>query len=153
MILQSVTFKVDCVPVGQPRVKATTRGGFTSVYTPTKTSTGKSNGIAEFKAAIKVAALQARDAPPFTGPVVISVDFVFPRPSLMIWKKKPMPRVWHTKKPDIDNAFKAAADAISKILFVDDAQICDQRARKYIASGDEEPHVSVTVIEISEEIQ
>ena len=45
-----IRMKVPGVPIGMPRVKATNRGAHAGVYTPTKTSTGKSNGVAEFKA-------------------------------------------------------------------------------------------------------
>jgi len=133
---------VPAVPVANPRARATSINGKSRVY-------AKNTGpIATFKAMLAIAARQEHKGEPLTGPLRVDIDFVFPRTSDMIWKRKPMPRVWHSKKPDRDNLDKAVLDGLNKILWRDDAQICDGRLRKFIAAGDEQPHARIVVMEL-----
>ena len=148
--MRSIEFTVPGVPVAQPRVKATVRGAHAGVYTPTKTSTGKSNGVAEFKALVKLVASQAFDGSPMTGPLRVDLICVFPRHSNKFWKSKPMPRYRHVQKPDRDNLDKGCLDALKGILWVDDCQVCSGSINKWHAAGDEQPHVVISVREISE---
>jgi Holliday junction resolvase RusA-like endonuclease len=60
-----------------------------------------------------------------------------------------MPRERHTKKPDEDNLKKAVYDALNKMLWRDDSQICESAFEKWIAAGDEQPHVVIRVTEVS----
>jgi Holliday junction resolvase RusA-like endonuclease len=143
-IITPLCFTVPGTPVAQPRVKATIRGAHAGVYSPTKTSTGKSNGVAEFKAAIRLMAGQFNGAL-LTGPLRVDIEFVFPRQQNRIWKTKPMPRYRHTQKPDRDNLDKLVLDSLSGVLWVDDNQVCDGRTEKWYAAGDEKPHVFITV--------
>ena len=146
-IITPLQFTVYCTPVAQPRVKATIRGNHAGVYTPKKTSTGKSNGVEEYKAAIKKAASQFVGEP-LAGPLRVDLEFVFPRQQTKIWKSKPMPRYYHVQKPDRDNLDKAVLDALKGILWVDDDQVCDGRSQKWHAAGGEQPHVVVTVMKL-----
>lgn len=75
------------------------------------------------------------------------IVFVMPRPSNMIWKKKPMDIVEHTKKPDKDNLEKAVKDALTGIVWVDDSQVWSSQTFKVIASGRDRPHVSIKIRE------
>ena len=108
-------------------------------YTPAKSP------VNEFKAMLKYAASQAFSGPPLAGPLSVSITFVFPRPTNCVWKTKPMTRLPHVKKPDIDNLAKAVLDSLNNIVWRDDAQIYAGTFRKVIASGDESPHVLVEV--------
>lgn len=92
-----------------------------------------------------MAAAQAYQGAPLTGPLSIQLDFVFPRSKQQIWKTKPMPRLPHTKKPDVDNVSKAIFDCLNKVLWYDDSQIVELRCQKWIASGDEQPHVEIHI--------
>lgn len=146
-----IQFTVPGVPISQPRVKATRRGNHTGVYTPTTTGKGdkkKSNGIAEFKALVKLVASQHYDGPPLTGPLQVDLLFVFPRQAAKVWKSRPMPRYRHVTRPDRDNLEKALTDSLTKMIWVDDTQICAGSIEKWHASGDEAPHTLVTVIEL-----
>lgn len=145
-----IRLKVPGVPVATPRVKATIRGSHAGVYQPTKTSSGKSNGVAEFKATIRLMAAQARTGPLFAGPLRVDLEFVFPRQSNHIWKSKPMPRYRKTTKPDRDNLDKTCLDALSGVLWLDDNQVCDGRITKWHAAGDEAPHVLITIRQLTE---
>lgn len=136
----TINFFVPGVPVAQPRVKATARGGFARVYTP-KTADA-------FKASVVLAASQAFKQPPIAGPVKLSVEFIFPRPKNAIWKTRPMPSMPHTKKPDCSNLIKGVEDCLNGVLWVDDSQIVTLEVLKRIASGDEIPGTFVEVEEV-----
>ena len=140
-----ITLNVPGIPVAQPRVKATIRGKHAAVYTPTK------NGIAVFKAGLKLAASQARTGGLITGPIRVDCVFVFPRQANRIWAKKPMPRYRKTSKPDIDNLQKAVLDALNGVLWTDDAQVCAGGVEKWHAAGDESPHTVVWIEAIEPE--
>lgn len=145
-----IQLKIPGVPVAQPRTKATRRGAHAGVYTPTKTSTGRSNGVAEYKATIRLAAQRHQIGALLAGPLCVDVEFVFPRQSSHIWKSKPMPRYRKTTKPDRDNLDKLVMDALNGVLWVDDKQVCAGSIDKWHAAGDEAPHVAITITEIPE---
>lgn len=66
-------------------------------------------------------------APPWTGPVVVSMVAVFAIPESWPAKTKQAAaegRVMHIADPDIDQLIKALLDALRGIVFVDDNQIC-----------------------------
>ena len=69
----------------------------------------------------------------------------------MVWKKRDMPRVRHTKKPDADNLIKGVWDALDGIVWRDDTQICVVIAEKWIAAGDEQPHVIIELEALADE--
>lgn len=147
-----IRFTVPGVPVAQPRVKATRRGNHAGVYTPTKTSTGRSNGVSEWKATLRLAASQAASGGLLDGPLRVDLEFVFPRQPNRFWKSKPMPRYRKVTKPDRDNLDKAVLDALNGVLWVDDKQVCSGLIEKWHAAGDESPHLLVTVTELSESV-
>lgn len=132
-----IAFVVPGVPTAQPRVKATTIGGYARVYTP-KTAD-------QYKASVSIACQSASSQPPIDGPVRVEIEFVMPRPKAMIWKSRPMPSVHHDNKPDVDNLAKAVLDSLGGIAWRDDSQICMLLLRKRIASGDEQPHTKVEI--------
>lgn len=140
---------IPSVPVAQPRVKASSFGGNTKVYTPTtvKQSDGtrKPHPIVLFKATVRLVASQKYTLPPLDEPLSIDCEFVFPRQKCKVWKRQPMPRYRHTTKPDRDNLDKAVLDALKGIVFVDDCQVCDGVVRKWHASGDEQPHCRIVI--------
>lgn len=147
----TISFTVPCVPVPQPRPRAVSRGNHASVYNPTsiKTAEGrKPHPIVEFKAAVRYCAMQAYQGPPLTGPLSMRLRFELPRPKSMIWKKKEMLLAYHTGPKDIDNMAKAVMDALNKLLYVDDGQVCELQAEKLIVAGGEQPHVYVYIEEI-----
>lgn len=137
--MREVTFVVPAVPVAQPRPRATSIGGHARVYEP------KDHPIAAFKASVRLAASCAFKEAPFAGPLRVDCTFVFPRPKNLIWTTRPMPRLRHTKKPDRDNLDKSVLDALNGLLWQDDAQVCCGELEKWIAAGDEQPHVVVSV--------
>lgn len=141
-----ICFTVPCVPVAQPRQRhrlVTKRDGdqFVSNYTRRR------DPVNAFKAAVQLAASQAYQGAPLEGPLCISLVFIMPRPSRLRWKTKPMPREWHASKPDVENIAKAVLDALTGLVWIDDAQVASLHCKKLYASGDEQPGAEVTVLE------
>lgn len=137
------SFRVDAIPVAQPRARATAFGGHARLY-----EAAKSHPIHTFKAACRLAAAVATEKRVMIqGPVSVTITAVFPRTKQQLAKKFSQGRLLHAKKPDVDNLIKAVLDSLNGIVFVDDSQVCDITASKRIAAKDEQPHVLVTVID------
>lgn len=140
---EPIVFTVPCVPVAQPRqrhrVVAAKGRMFVQNYTPAR------DPVNAFKAAVQQAAEAAYQGPPLRCPILLACLFVMPRPQIMMWRKRPMPRAPHTSRPDVDNLLKSVKDALSKLTWADDSQVCDVRASKVVAAGDEQPHVHVEI--------
>lgn len=131
-----IEFTVPSIPIAQPRPR-------TAVINnrPVVMSAPKKHPVNQFKASVAYTARAHYKGPVLQGPVKLTLVFVMPRPQNMIWKTKPMPREWHTKKPDKDNMEKAFKDALSGVIWRDDSQVCHGDVLKVVASGDEQPHV------------
>lgn len=147
-----INFNVTCVPVAQPRQRhrVMTAGGrtFAQNFTPAK------HPVQAFKAAVQLAAKNALDAQcpssaPLDGALNLSVVFLLPRPKSMVWKKRPMPRWWHTTRPDADNLLKSVKDALNGLCWRDDSQVSVVKVTKLYASGEETPGAEVTISELS----
>lgn len=139
-----VEFTVPSCPVAQPRHRVGTgASGRPRAYLPAD------HPVHGYRLDVWKAARAAYQGHPMTGPVSVQLAFVLPRPVAMVWKRKPMPRLWHTSKPDSDNLVKSTLDAMQGILWVDDCQVCHVQATKHIAAGDEEPHVLVRVLAVN----
>lgn len=144
---KQIVFTVPAVPVAQPRPRAAIgHHGRAMVY-----GAKKEHKVHSFKATVRLVAQQNYHGAPLTGPLYLGITFVFPRPKSMIWKKRPMPRVPHVTRPDADNCVKTILDALNELVFVDDAQVAACYCEKLIASGDEQPHVVVTIYEFQSE--
>jgi Holliday junction resolvase RusA-like endonuclease len=75
---------------------------------------------------------------PMEGPIYITMTFWLPRPK-SAHKSIYVP----AKKPDLDKLIRAANDALSTILFVDDAQVFDIHAKKIFATAERTPGLDV----------
>jgi crossover junction endodeoxyribonuclease RusA len=82
---------------------------------------------------------------PFEGAVRLQAIFYMPRPKSI---KNRMPD--HLKAPDIDKLLRSAIDALSKIVFRDDALIVEVAARKQYARPAEAPRAEICISEYSE---
>lgn len=140
-----VEIKIHAIPIAEPRKRVAVVNGRAKVYTPKKAK------VNDFKRAAKKAASEAMSRmAPFTQPLAVELVYVMPRTLNQVWKTKPMPRLPHDKKPDMDNLQKATWDALNGIVWVDDSQICYLKCGKVIASGYEEPHVVMKCWEIED---
>lgn len=88
-------------------------------------------------------------APPIarTTPVTLVLEFVMPRPSAAPKRSTP-PAI---RMPDLDKCIRAVGDALTGVVFMDDAQVVDIRATKRIAELDEGPGVHIRVAAPAEE--
>lgn len=148
---QTIEFYVPAIPLAQPRqrVRVMHMGGkaIAQNYTPAK------HPVNAYKAAVQLAYSwlpTALATGPLSGPLRVDCVFVMPRPKSKIWKTKPMPRERHCIKPDRDNLLKSTLDALNGIAWVDDSQICAGECEKWVAAGDESPHVRITIRSIED---
>jgi len=132
-------FFVPCLPVAQPRPKATTVGGFTRMY-----EAKKSHPIHEFKAAVKQAWHQA-GAEKVNGAIHAVIECAFARPA-KVPKKLGVGRLAKLKKPDLDNLAKGVLDSLNGLAYHDDSQIVELQVRKYHAAEGETPGVTVKIV-------
>jgi Holliday junction resolvase RusA-like endonuclease len=145
---RSYYIEVPAIPIAQPRPRAVIRGNHAGVA-PAK----KEHPIHAFKATVAMAysahqsKMATHDRAPHTGPVQITLKFLFPRTTAMTWKSRPMPRIKYTKKKnDFDNVAKAVCDALNGVAWVDDGQIYRAQVERWYCNGDEAPHVEMTII-------
>jgi Holliday junction resolvase RusA-like endonuclease len=150
--VKTVSFTVPALPVAQPRQQhaaRTAKDGRTFVhsYTP------RDSAVSAFKATVRMAAREIWDGPPMEGCIEVWLTFVFKRPSNMLWKRRPMPRVRRPKGSDTDNLVKSFQDALNGLLWIDDRQITDLHACKRIAAGDETACVEAVVSEVPSSVE
>lgn len=113
-----ISFTVPGEPVAFARAGA--NGG--RRFTPKKQS--------DYMAVIKTLASQAMgSAEPLKGSVYVSIDAKYLHPSSWSTRRK-YETFYKTSKPDADNIAKLFKDAMSKIVFVDDAQVALLFVRK-----------------------
>lgn len=73
----------------------------------------------------------------FNDAVSLTVTFYLPRPKALQTKAKAARDFAHVKKPDLDKLVRATKDALTGVVWRDDAQVTDLLATKrYCAEGD-----------------
>ena len=166
--MKTVVFRVDSLPIAQPRARARAvptdkrRRNGERIYTAqfynvttikiAGTKKTKPHPILAFKAAVAKSA-EAKFRKPLTGPLKVDMCFIFPRESSKVWKSKPMHRYWHKCKPDRDNLDKAVMDALKDIAWNDDSQAALGEIAKFRCGAGDEPCVIVRVSELSDEVK
>jgi Holliday junction resolvase RusA-like endonuclease len=81
----------------------------------------------------------------FEGSVEFDVTFYLPRPKALLTRSKAGQAVAHTKKPDVGKLARAAEDALSRVVWGDDAQITDLIARKRYCAVGAHPRIDIIV--------
>jgi Holliday junction resolvase RusA-like endonuclease len=79
------------------------------------------------------------------GPAALTVVFYLPRPKAI--KNKIVP---HTKKPDLDKLVRSCKDAMTGVVFRDDALVTEITARKCYARPGESPRAEISVMAIAD---
>jgi Holliday junction resolvase RusA-like endonuclease len=102
-------------------------------------------------AAVASAASEAMNGRPLLdGPLEISVVFLFKRPKSHFYQRKSgqvrrddAPR-WHASTPDLDKAMRAIGDAMTGVVYRDDAQISAATLVKQYTDSSERATVRVS---------
>ena len=79
----------------------------------------------------------------FAGPVLVSLNFILPRPKSA--PKRTTPAA--VKRPDLDKLARACLDALTGPCFADDSQVTEMYATKRLAEIGETAGVAITVID------
>jgi Holliday junction resolvase RusA-like endonuclease len=132
-------------PKAQKRHRHVNRGGFVTVYDPSKKD----------KEELRRACLEDSPIEPFEGAVSLEVQFAFKRPKSHYGTGKNATIVkasspqYHTKKPDTDNCIKYLMDALNGLYWKDDSIIDEVVATKTWAI--DEPYTRMVVVAEDEE--
>jgi len=138
----NVEFFINFTPSGQERV----RKGKHGFYQPSKSANQKKIVQAYAQQAI------TKHGPsnfPISGPVSLVMDFYVPIPKS--WSKTRTQQAYMglllpQVKPDIDNLNKLVMDALNKLVYVDDALICDKKtSKRYICEAFPNPGCHVVI--------
>lgn len=97
----------------------------------------------DFGNLIKLAAANAMDgAPPTADAVILTLRAVYVAPASWSKRKREATR-WKTSKPDVDNLIKLAKDALTGIVYRDDAQVVEVSGQKIYGLRE---HMIITVL-------
>lgn len=118
-IVNGISFDVS----GIPTPKGSTTRMPNGATLPAGTTESRKR-MAQWREDVRHEAKQAMgDHPPLMGPIRLYCDFRLVPPKTGI-RKSDIGWKCHTKKPDVDKLFRALADAMTGIVWVDDSQIC-----------------------------
>jgi Holliday junction resolvase RusA-like endonuclease len=81
----------------------------------------------------------------FAGAVALAVTFYLPRPKKFLIRKYAGVPVPHITRPDTDKCLRVVKDALSRVVWNDDAQVTDVVARKRYCAAGEFPRVEICV--------
>jgi Holliday junction resolvase RusA-like endonuclease len=156
-VTAEISFDVRGMPVAQGSPRAFVAGGRAIVSTEANRPHG-SRATAPLGAWRNAIATEARDtigaAPLLAGPVFVGLTFRMPRPSshfLPANGRRPTRELrldaplHPTSAPDADKLARAALDALSAVVFGDDAQVAHLSVLKRFVDEVEGPGVRVVV--------
>ncbi|NTU67988.1 MAG: RusA family crossover junction endodeoxyribonuclease [Chlorobiaceae bacterium] len=136
--MSTIEFFVPGPPQALKRHRAFLRGNRPIMVDPS--STDKGNFL--------LSSLAHRPEQPIRDPLVVVLDFGFPRPKshfgsgVNASKMKQYAPHYHTSKPDIDNLQKFVMDALNGVFWHDDSCVCVVHAAKRYSDT---PGVRVTI--------
>jgi crossover junction endodeoxyribonuclease RusA len=90
--------------------------------------------------------VEGRGQGPLRGPICMMLSFVLYRPKSASKTKTPAA----TKAPDLDKLARGCLDAMTHVIYQDDAQVVSLLAQKRVAEPGEELGVNVTIWQKSE---
>jgi crossover junction endodeoxyribonuclease RusA len=149
----AIAFTVAGLPIAQGSTAAFSRGG--KIHT-TNDPKGKIN---RWRGDVRTAYETSWDATIvartlLSGPVSMRLRFRFPRPAwhfLPVNARRAFPElrstapVWVSGPPDVDKLCRAILDALTGLVYVDDAQVAAVNATKRYVVGGERAGVDVVV--------
>ena len=108
--------------------------------------TDSNRNVKSWQQLIRTAAADALDSPDLvTGPIACEVVYYLPRPKALQGTKYRSRPVAHTKRPDLDKLTRAVLDALTTVVWADDAQVVDLLAFKRYAAVDGRPRVEIRI--------
>lgn len=109
-------------------------------------TTSASGGLKGWESSVRVQAQRlAEEGHFFGGAVRVFVTFTFARPKSVSPKK----RGYMTVAPDLSKLVRGIEDAMTGVLYRDDAQIVEIVARKVYGASDEPSHAQITLTELA----
>lgn len=115
-------------PIAQQRPRFARKGKFVSCY----------DNQAKIKEGYKWQIRSQFREEPLMVPLSLDLVFFMPIPSsLSFVKKRQMANglIGHSKKPDLDNLVKFVLDCLNELLFKDDSQVIELRAKKVYSTN------------------
>lgn len=124
-------FFVRGLPAPQGSKRAYVRGGRAMLVE-------SSAAVKPWRADVRAAALDTWTGPVLTGPVALTLHFRFDRPKGHYGKHGLLPSApaYKVTAPDIDKLARATLDALTGIVFRDDAQVVELHVTKGWVAGD-----------------
>lgn len=132
----NVSFVVPGAPVPKGRPRFSRYG----TYTPKKT--------ADYEELVKTCYLSQCKRITLQGEISAKIYAFFPIPKSTSKKNRELMldyKIMHTKRGDCDNIAKSILDALNKVAYNDDAQVCMLEVYKYYS---DEPRVEVFLEEL-----
>lgn len=127
--------------MGKQRPKATSRGRYTSVYTPKETVSYENLVVAMFKQTYPYVR-------PLEGEVRGIIRAFYPIPQSVSKKRKEQMRSGAIRpqvKPDLDNVEKIIYDALNGVAYTDDSHITQMTISKHYSDV---PRVEILIEEV-----
>ncbi len=123
-----IEFTIPGEPVPKGRPKFTTIGGRPKAYTPAKTR--------EYEKLVQGKFLETHSEA-LQGPLRVEITLCLKIPKGT--SKKAIQamlegKTRHMKKPDVDNVAKCILDALNKLAYNDDGQICELEVKKWYSN-------------------
>jgi crossover junction endodeoxyribonuclease RusA len=138
-----IEFAVRGLPQAQGSARAFVAGGRAIIAT---NANRPRTPLGAWRTAIATEARDAiAEAPLLEGPLTVRVAFVMPRPRshyLPANSRRPLPVLrldapsWDTRKPDVDKLQRALFDALTNVVWRDDAQVTEVRALKLFEASE-----------------
>lgn len=138
MITDPVEFRVYGTPAPQGSKTAFVRGG-RAVVVDGSSSSGRQR-LSSWRAEVAREAENVGLEMVLDGPLDLAIEFLMPKP-----KSAPKGKVWCDKRPDLDKLVRSTFDALSGVLYRDDAQVVRLKVSKRYSTDGEPPGAFISL--------
>lgn len=146
--MASASFRIHGIPVAQgSKIAGVSKSGHAFMR---ESSAKKLRPWRQDVAAQALLAMEGREL--MVGPVSVIVTFLFPRPKAHYRTGRHAANLrddapdWHASKPDLSKLVRALEDALTGVVFRDDAQVASMVVGKRYCRADEQPGAMVNVV-------
>ena len=135
-----ISFVVYGAPLPKGSARAFIPAGWNRPVITTATK-----GLKDWEHRIASAAQTVASGTLLTGPLMLTVAFYLTRP-----KSLPKKVTQHAKRPDLDKLIRGATDALTGVLWKDDAQVMTITATKaYTSTDNDAPRAEFEIVEVA----